>query len=90
MPSGPSSQTLTDDDLGIVPVGPVSIYTHVIRPSLRDSYEFRSDHFSKVSRRLEDFRIDLSPLFTEEGEAGQQEGPAFEEDVDDQAAGSTE
>jgi hypothetical protein len=52
-----------------LPPKPVFVYTHVIRPAVRDSYEFRSEHFSKVTRRLEDFRIDLSPLFRSEEEA---------------------
>lgn len=30
---------------------------------MRDSYEFRPDHFSKVGRRIEDFQIDISSLF---------------------------
>lgn len=42
---------------------PVFVYTHVIRPSARDSYEFRTEHFAKVTRRLEDFNIDLSPFY---------------------------
>jgi hypothetical protein len=50
---------------------PVFVYTHVIRPSVRDSYEFRTEHFGKVTRRLEDFNIDLMPFFrsVEEDEA---------------------
>jgi hypothetical protein len=49
-------------------VSPTSIfvYTHVVRPDQRDNYEFRADHFSKVSRRLEDFDIDLSKIFPED------------------------
>ncbi len=49
-------------------VAPASIfiYTHVVRPDQRDNYEFRADHFSKVSRRLEDFDLDLSKLFPED------------------------
>ncbi len=49
-----------------VPPASVFIYTHVVRPEQRDSYEFRSEHFSKVSRQLEDFDIDLSILFPDE------------------------
>ena len=40
----------------------VFIYTHVLRPDSRDSYEFRSDHFANITRKLDDFRIDLSPV----------------------------
>lgn len=58
------------------PSPPVVVYTHVIRPDVRDSYEFRSEHFSKVTRRLEDFKIDLSPFFrmVEEEEQRAQRG----------------
>ena len=49
-----------------VPPASVFIYTHVVRPEQRDSYEFRSEHFSKISRQLEDFDIDLSILFPDE------------------------
>ncbi len=47
------------------PPSSVFIYTHVSRPDQRDSYEFRPEHFSKGSRRLEDFQINLSSLFEE-------------------------
>lgn len=57
------------DDLNFQPPASVFIYTHVIRPAAGGSYEFRPDPFSKISRRLEDFHIDLSVLFPEGGEA---------------------
>jgi hypothetical protein len=60
------------DDLDLPPRPPVFIYTHVIRPAARDGYEFRSEHFSKVTRRLEDFHIDLSPLLHSEEETAKQ------------------
>lgn len=41
----------------------VYIYEHSVHPELRDSYEFRPDHFSKVGRTLTDYQIDLSKLF---------------------------
>jgi hypothetical protein len=47
----------------------VFIYTHVLRPDSRDSYEFRAEHFSKVGRKLEDYEIDLSILFSEDQRA---------------------
>lgn len=47
---------------------PSFVYTHVIRPTIRDSFEFRSEHFSKVTRKLEDFHIDLSPLYPDGGD----------------------
>src|SRR3954454_24018733 len=50
------------------PLIPSFVYTHVIRPSVRDSFEFRSENFSKVTRKLEDFHIDLSHLYPEGGD----------------------
>lgn len=47
------------------PPSSVFIYTYVSRPDQRDSYEFRPEHFSKGTRRLEDFHINLSSLFEE-------------------------
>jgi hypothetical protein len=41
----------------------VYIYEHTVHPELRDTYEFRPDHFSKVGRTLADYQIDLSKLF---------------------------
>jgi hypothetical protein len=41
----------------------VYIYEHSVHPELRDSYEFRPDHFSRVGRTLADYQIDLSKLF---------------------------
>ncbi len=54
--------TLAQDEELNRPSPRVVVYTHVIRPDVRDSYEFRSEHFSKVTRRLEDFDIDLTPF----------------------------
>ncbi|MDQ3249336.1 MAG: hypothetical protein M3Q45_09030, partial [Chloroflexota bacterium] len=58
---------VTPPDHDYVPPLSIFVYTHVVRPDQRDSYEFRSEHFSKVSRSLEEFEIDLSKLFPEEG-----------------------
>lgn len=58
-----------DNVSDLPPLRPAFVYTHVIRPDARDSYEFRSDHFSKVTRRLEDFNIDLTPLWRAQEEA---------------------
>jgi hypothetical protein len=41
----------------------VYIYEHSVHPELRDSYEFRPEHFSKVGRTLADYQIDLAKLF---------------------------
>lgn len=41
----------------------VYIYEHSVHPELRDAYEFRPEHFSKVGRTLSDYQIDLSKLF---------------------------
>lgn len=40
----------------------VFVYTHVARPSLRDAYEYRAEHFTQTGRKLEDFQIDLSSI----------------------------
>jgi hypothetical protein len=50
------------------PLVPAFVYTHVLRPSIRDSFEFRTEHFSKVTRKMEDFHIDLSPLYPDGGD----------------------
>jgi len=80
--SSPSQPQPEAEDLNFQPPASVFIYTHVIRPSTRDSYEFRSDPFSKISRRLEDFHIDLSALFPEEGESREAAAPAVTSTVD--------
>lgn len=41
----------------------VYVYEHSAHPELRDAYEFRPDHFSKVGRTLNDYEIDLTKLF---------------------------
>ena len=41
----------------------VFVYTHVIRASELYTYGFRPNPFHNRSRGLEDFRIDLSPLY---------------------------
>lgn len=53
----------------------VYIYEHSAHPELRDSYEFRPDHFSKVGRTLDDYQIDLSKLFP--GEIADDGTPVF-------------
>jgi len=66
-------------------------YTHIIRPDQRDSYEFRSDHFSNTSRHLEDYTIDLSSILNEAGEITlKQFFQEMPEDVDFETDGSVE
>ena len=74
----------------------VFVYTYVLRPGAPSSHEFRPEHFSRVGRRLEDFEIDLSPLFRDEKEARrafkparqaepeEAEAPEFLEETDDE------
>jgi hypothetical protein len=50
-------------EVAYVPPQSVYIYEHSVHPELRDTYEFRPDHFSKVGRTLDDYQIDLSKLF---------------------------
>ncbi|MCS6827755.1 MAG: hypothetical protein NZ553_14165 [Caldilinea sp.] len=58
----------TETEIDYVPPLSVFIYTHTSHPEMRDSYEFRPEHFSKGGRRIEDFQIDISLLFVEGGE----------------------
>ena len=60
--------TLATIDQEYKPPKSVFVYTYVLRPGAPTSYEFRAEHFSRVGRRLEDFEIDLSPLFPAEGQ----------------------
>lgn len=53
---------------GYVPPDNVFVYTHVLRAN-RDNYEFRSERFSKLGRRLEDYEIDLSVLYADDNRA---------------------
>jgi hypothetical protein len=74
------------------PLVPAFVYTHVLRPSVRDTFEFRTEHFSKVTRKMEDFHIDLSPLYPDGGDEIKgvgympplelKEGDDVEEDLD--------
>lgn len=52
-----------ETDVAYVAPKSVFIYTHSAHPEMRDSYEFRPEHFSSVGRRLEDYQIDISALF---------------------------
>lgn len=52
-------------------VAPASFfaYTHIVRSQdVRDSYEYRHERLTGGGRTLDDFRIDLSSLFAEDGE----------------------
>ncbi len=56
-------------EIDYVPPTSVYIYTHIVRPVTGAAYEFRSEHFSKVGRSLEDYGVDVSPLFDEAARA---------------------
>ena len=58
--------TLTAIEQEYTPPKAVFVYTYVLRPGAASTHEFRPEHFSRVGRRLEDFQIDLSPLFRDE------------------------
>ncbi len=53
----------SEADVAYVAPRSVFIYTHSAHPEMRDSYEFRPEHFSSVGRRLDDYQIDISALF---------------------------
>ena len=57
------SQAVLEKEVAYVPPTAVFVYTHSANPDLRDTYEFRPEHFSSVGRRLEDYQIDISKLF---------------------------
>ncbi|BAL99931.1 hypothetical protein CLDAP_18920 [Caldilinea aerophila DSM 14535 = NBRC 104270] len=56
----------TEAEVEYIPPLSVFIYTHTTHPEMRDSYEFRPEHFSRGGRRIEDFHIDISSLFVED------------------------
>ncbi len=64
----------TETDVEYVAPAKVFIYTHSAHPEMRDTYEFRPDHFSNVGRRLDDYQINLTSLFYAD-KAGQDELP---------------
>ncbi len=93
--------TLAAIDQEYKPPKSVFVYTYVLRPGAPSGYEFRGEHFSRVGRRLEDFEIDLSPIFPPEGNARPEPSPRvtlemdeddlgeFSDEVDDQQEGVT-
>ncbi|GIV69523.1 MAG: hypothetical protein KatS3mg048_4244 [Caldilinea sp.] len=64
-----------ETEIEYVPPLSVFIYTHTAHPEMRDSYEFRPEHFSKSGRRIEDFHIDISSLFVEGGVSADNNAP---------------
>lgn len=62
------SAAVQAQEIDYVPPTSVYIYTHIVRPST-STYEFRSEHFSKVGRTLDDYDIDVAPLFDAEARA---------------------
>ena len=93
---GVQESILATIDHEYTPPKAVFVYTYVLRPGAPSSHEFRPEHFSRVGRRLEDFEIDLSPLFRDEKEARrafkparqaepeEAEAPEFLEETDDE------
>lgn len=77
---------LTTIDHEYTPPKAVFVYTYVLRPGAPSSHEFRPEHFSRVGRRLEDFEIDLSPLFRDEKEARRAFKPARQAEPDEPEA----
>lgn len=57
------STAAAEKEVAYEPPQAVFVYTHSANPDLRDTYEFRPEHFSSVGRRLEDYQIDISKLF---------------------------
>jgi len=55
----------TETEVEYIPPLSVFIYTHTTHPEMRDSYEFRPEHFSRSGRRIEAFHTDISSLFVE-------------------------
>lgn len=90
--------TLAAIDQEYTPPKAVFVYTYVLRPGAPSLHEFRPEHFSRTGRRLEDFEIDLSPLFRDEKtvkkeaqpalplEADEEEGIEFFDEADDEEA----
>lgn len=79
--------TLTAIDQEYKPPKSVFVYTYVLRPGAPASHEFRAEHFSRVGRRLEDFEIDLSPIFPPEGNARPESSPRVTVDLDEDDMG---
>lgn len=59
----PETPLPTEKDQEYIAPRSVYVYTHVARPSSRESYEFRSEHFSRVGHTLDDYTVDLSIIF---------------------------
>lgn len=55
-----------EPDVAYVAPKTVYIYECSIHPELRDAYEFRPEHFSKIGRTLNDYQIDLIKLFPDD------------------------
>lgn len=79
--------TLAAIDQEYKPPKSVFVYTYVLRPGAPSSHEFRAEHFSRVGRRLEDFDIDLSPIFPVEGKAKPDPSPRLPMDLDEEGRG---
>ncbi len=64
-----------NDNIALPPS--IFIYTYTVLPDSKESYEFRSEHFSTVGRTLEDYNIDISSLFRQEESAASRIAAAF-------------
>ena len=53
----------SEPEVAYVPPQDVFIYTYAAHPEMRDAYEFRPEHFSRVGRTLADYQIDLTKIF---------------------------
>lgn len=78
--------TLAAIDHEYTPPEAVFVYTYVLRPGAPSSHEFRPEHFSRVGRRLEDFQIDLSPLFRDESAVSKEAKPFVPAAADEEEA----
>lgn len=62
-----AESTIAAIDHEYQPPKAVFVYTHVSRPTYQGMPDYRTEHFPRTGRTLEDFYVDISPLFDEEG-----------------------
>lgn len=78
--------TLAAIEQEYTPPKAVFVYTYVLRPGAASIHEFRPEHFSRTGRRLEDFEIDLSPLFRDDKAGPKEAKPPLPLETDDDEA----